>query len=129
MRLHDTLNPDQWLDLSVQTVTHKLKFPIGWDETNRSVVFEATQPHTLVELDVFHFDCFTSCGPSCCLEHDFVIQSQSQLRHTRQVALHFDGTENLRAEYIARRGDKEVQGLDDIEENFVLAITDALASP
>jgi hypothetical protein len=129
MRLHDTLHPDQWLDLGVQTVAHKLKFPIGRDEADRSVIFEATQPYTLMELDVFHLDCFTSGGPPGCLEHDFVIQSQPQLWHSRQIALHLDGSEDLGTEHVARRGDKKVQGLDDIEEYFVLPVTDALASP
>lgn len=36
------------------------------------------------------------------LKHDLVVQAQPELWHARQVALHLDRTQNLRADDIAR---------------------------
>lgn len=43
-----------------------------------------------MELDVFHLDGFTSRCTTCRLEHNFIVETKSKLRHARQVALHLD---------------------------------------
>ena len=115
--------------MCVQSVAHELEFTIWGNEADRSVVLEARESDTLVELDVFHFDRFASRGTACGLEHNLIIQSQPQLWHTTQVALHLDGAQNLRSQDISVRRDEKVKGLNDIQEDFVLAVTNTLASP
>ena len=58
-------------------------------------------------------------------KHDFIIQTQTQFRHSTQVALHLHRTENLRSDDVSIRIDEEIDRFDDVEEDFVLAITDA----
>src|SRR5690242_3388680 len=103
------LNPNQWLDLRIQTVAHQLELAIRRDETDRPVVLESRQAHTLMEFDIFHLDRLASCRPSCCFEHSLVIQAQPQFRHTGQVALHLDSTKNLGSQYISVCRHKEVE--------------------
>lgn len=77
MRLNNTLDPDQWFDLCIQSVAHQLKFSVRRNKANGSIILKATQSHTLVELHILHLDCFASCRSSGRLEHDFVIQPQA----------------------------------------------------
>lgn len=66
MVFHLGFCPDQRLHLGVESVRHEFKFAVGRDEGDGAVVFEARQPDTLVELNVFHFDRFPTgcCGRS-----------------------------------------------------------------
>ena len=48
-----------------------------------------------MEFDVFHFDGFSAGGAACGFEHDFVVESETELGHSGEVALHFDGTEDF----------------------------------
>jgi len=123
------LHPDQRLDLGIQAVAHELKFSIGRDETYSTIVLEPRQPHTLMEFDVLHFDSFPSARPSSILEHDFVVESQAQLRHARKVTFHLDGTENLRAQHVAVAVDEKVQRFNHVQEDFVLAVADPFGTP
>lgn len=129
MRFHQALHPNQRLHLRVQTVAHELKLSIRGYETNRSVVLESRKPNTLVELDVFHLDSLAPRSPTRCLEHNLVVQPQAKLRHTTQITLHLNGTQDLGTQHIPSCGYEEVQRFDDIEEDFVLAVADTFASP
>lgn len=129
VRFHQTLDPDQRLDLRVQPVAHKLEFSIRGDKADCTIVFETRQTDALVELDIFHLHGFSSRCATRGLEHDLVVQPQTELRHSTQIALHLHGAQDLRSQDVSGGGYKEVQGFDDIEEDFVLAVADSFASP
>lgn len=75
--LDDALDPNQRLDLCVQPVAHELEFSVRWDKADGPVVLESTQPHALVELDIFHLDRLSSRRPTSRFEHDLIVQAQS----------------------------------------------------
>jgi hypothetical protein len=129
MALHYALDPNQRLDLGVESVAHELEFAVWRDEADGPVVFESRQSHALVELDVLHLDCLSACCPAGGLEHDLVVEAQAQFGHAGQVALHLDRAQNLRPQHVAVGGDEQVERLDDVEEDLVLAVADALATP
>lgn len=129
MRLHQALNPDQWLDLGIQPVTHELKLSIWGDKTDGPIILKPGEPDALVEFNILHFNRFPSRRATRGLEHDFIVQPQPKLRHPTEVAFHLDRAQNLRAKNIAVRRDEEIQRLDNIEEDFVLAVPYTLASP
>mmetsp|Transcript_7224 Transcript_7224/g.9802 ORF Transcript_7224/g.9802 Transcript_7224/m.9802 type:complete len:224 (-) Transcript_7224:894-1565(-) len=52
MRLDDSLNPYEGLDVSVETVGHEIELTVGRDETDGTVILKAGETHTLVEFDV-----------------------------------------------------------------------------
>ncbi len=105
MTLHARFHPYQWLDRRRQAVGHELKFSIRWDERDGSIVLEARETNTLMEFNVFHLDRLAAGGcpgqakfvirstdradrlttltSSSVLKHYLIVQSQSQLRHTR----------------------------------------------
>lgn len=82
-----------------------------------------------MEFDILHLHRLASCSATRCLKHNLVVQPQSKLRHSTQIALHLNGTQDLRSQDISGSGDEEIQGFDDIEEDFVLAVADSFASP
>jgi len=129
MRFHQTLDPNQWLHLCVQAVTHELKLAIRGNETDCSVILKPRQSHALVELDVFHLDSLASCSAARGLEHGFVVQTQPQLGHTAQITLHLNSTQNLGPEHVSVRRHQQVERFDHVQENLVFAVADALASP
>lgn len=101
MRFNHALHPDQRLHLCVQSVAHELEFAVRRDETDCAVILEARKSDTLVELHVLHLDRLASCSTTRGLEHGFVVQAQSQLWHTTQIALHLDSAQNLRAQDVS----------------------------
>ncbi|KFY90763.1 hypothetical protein V498_05845 [Pseudogymnoascus sp. VKM F-4517 (FW-2822)] len=127
--LDHALDPNQRLDLRVEPVRHELELAVGRDEGDGAVVLEAREPHALVELDVFHLDGLAACGAPGRLEHHLVVEPEAQLGHAGEVALHLDGAENLGAQHVASRGDEEVEGFDDVEEDFVFPVADAFGAP
>ena len=62
------------------------------------------------------------------VEH-LVIESEPELRHPREVDSHLDHAHNLRSQHVSLGSGKEVDTLDDIEEDFILAILDAIRPP
>lgn len=126
---HQALDPDERLDLRVETVAHELELAVGGYKADGAVVFKPRQAHALVEFDVLHLDGLAARGAARRLEHDLVIEAESQLGHAAQVTLHLDRAENLRPQDIARCRYEEIQRFDHIQEDFVLAIADAFASP
>jgi hypothetical protein len=54
------LNPDQRLNMCIQSVGHQLKFTVRWDESNQSLRFEFIKSYALMELNVLHFNQFIS---------------------------------------------------------------------
>lgn len=115
--------------MGVQPVAHQLEFAIRGNEADGAVILEPRKTDTLVELDVLHLDGLSSRCATCGLEHDLVVQTQTKFRHTTQITLHLDSTENLRSQHVTRRGHEEVKGLHNIKEDFVLAVPDTLTSP
>lgn len=96
MGFHGSLTPNQGLDLGVETVAHKFKFPIRGDETDGSIGLEATESYALMETDIFHLDGLVPPdGSTRVLKHNFIIESQTQFGHTGKLNLHLDGTKNL----------------------------------
>ena len=129
MHPHLALDPNQRLDLRVQPITHQLELPVRRDETDGPVVLEPRQPHALMELDVLHLDGFAPRRAPRGFKHDFIVEPQPQFRHPGQVALQFDGAQNLAAQHIPRRTDQQVQTLNDIQKHLVLPVPDAFAPP
>lgn len=82
-----------------------------------------------MKFHVFHLDRLPPRRPAGSLEHGFVIESKPQLWHAAQVAFQFHRAQDLGAKDVACRGDEEVEGFDDIEENFVFSVSDAFAAP
>lgn len=95
MGLDDAFDPDKGLDLGVEAVGHEFELAVRGDEGDGAVVFESRQANALVELDVLHLDSLAAGGAASCLEHDLVVEAETQLGHTAEVALHLDGAENL----------------------------------
>ena len=129
MRLHQALNPDQWLHLCVQPVAHELEFTIWRDEADCAVILKSRKTDALVELDILHFHGLPSRRATSGLKHNLVVQPQTKLRHSTQVALHFNGAQDLRSQDVPGGGYKEVERFDDIEKDFVLAVADSFAPP
>ena len=129
MAPHVALDPDQRLHLRVQPVAHELELPVRRDEADRAVVLESAQPYTLVEFHVLHLHGLAPRRPPRRLEHDLVVQPQPQLGHAAEVAFQLHGAEDLGAEHVARGGDEQVEGLDDVEEDFVFAVADPFGPP
>lgn len=74
MRPHIALHPYQRLDLRVQAVAHELEFAVWRNETDRPVILEPRQSHTLVELDVLHLYRLAPCRTSRRFKHHLVVQ-------------------------------------------------------
>lgn len=129
MRPNVALHPYQRLHLRIQPVAHKLKLPIRRYKTYRPVIFKPRQSHTLVELDIFHFDRLPPRRSPCGLKHDLVIQPKPQFRHSGEVAFQFYGAKDLGAQDVAGGGDEKVQGFNNVEEDFVFAIANSFAAP
>ena len=62
-------------------------------------------------------------------EHDLVVEAETELGHSREIALHLHSTEDLGADDIALCVDEEVDTLDHVEEYLVLTVADALCPP
>lgn len=62
-----------------------------------------------MELDVLHLDGFSARRAACSLEHGLVVESQPQLGHAAQIALHLDGAQDLRSQHVAVGRDQQVQ--------------------
>jgi len=93
-----------------------------WDEGDCPIIFKSREPDTLVEFYVLHLDRLSTGRPSCALEHDLVVQAQSQFGHARKVTFHFDGAQDLRTNDIPICVDEEIDGLYDIEEDLILPV-------
>jgi hypothetical protein len=63
------------------------------------------------------------------LKHDLVVEAKAELRHAREIALHLDGAEDLGAGDVALGVDHEIDALDDVEEDLVLAVFYTLCAP
>lgn len=134
MTLDHGLCPNQRLDLSIQAVAHQLEFTVWGNERDRAVVFEARETHTLVKLDVFHFDRLTTrrCVNSQirtathALKHHLVVEAQTQLGHAREVTLHLDSAYNFTAHDMAVGVDEQVDAFNHVQEHLVLAVSDTL---
>ncbi len=100
------LHPDQRFHLRVQSITHEFEFAIRRYEADRPIILEPRQSHTLMEFDVLHLHGLSPRRSSCGLEHDFVVQSQSEFRHTTEIAFQFHSAKDFRAQDIAGRGDE-----------------------
>ena len=93
--LYHTLNPDEGLDLGVQTIRHKFEFTIWGYKSDEAFSLKLVQAHALVELDVFHLDKLTTrCSP-CHIKQYLIVKAQLQLGHAGKHTTHFHGAENL----------------------------------
>eukprot|EP00053_Salpingoeca_punica_P017751 m.171606 g.171606 ORF g.171606 m.171606 type:complete len:404 (-) comp17279_c0_seq1:208-1419(-) len=128
--LNDRLDPDQRLDLGAEAVGHELKLAVGRDEGDGAVLLEARQAHALVELDVLELNGLALAGVAARrLEHELVVEAETQLRHAGEVHAHLDNSHHLAAQDAAGCADEQIDRLDDVEEDLVLAVLDALETP
>jgi len=81
-----------------------------------------------MELDVFQLHGL-GLAAARALEQDLVVKAQPQLRHSRQVDPHLDGPYDLAAQHISIGVGQQVHRLDDVEEDLVLAVFNALGAP
>lgn len=82
-----------------------------------------------MEFDILHLHRLPSCRAPRGLKHHLVVQPQPQLWHPAQVTLQLHGPEDLAPQHVPRRADQQVQTLNHIQEDLVLAIPDPLAAP
>ena len=75
-----------------------------------------------MKFDILHLDRFSAGCPSGTLEHDLVVQTQSQLWHARKVTFHLDCTQDFGTNDVAICVDEEIDGFDDIQEDFILPV-------
>mmetsp|Transcript_14532 Transcript_14532/g.31314 ORF Transcript_14532/g.31314 Transcript_14532/m.31314 type:complete len:209 (-) Transcript_14532:318-944(-) len=132
MRLHHRLYPNQRLDVRIQPVRHEIKLSIRRNETNGAIVLKPGKPHTLMELDILQLHRLSRtiliCSPRR-LKHDFIIQPQLQLGHTRQKRLHLDSSINLTVKHCSIRSHQQIQLLHDIQKDFILLMLNTLGTP
>ena len=81
-----------------------------------------------MELDILQLHTLTLPPPGGLKQH-LVIEAKPELRHPREVGSHLDHAHNLRSQHVSLGSGKEVDTLDDIDEDFVLAILDAIRPP
>jgi len=91
MRFNDTFNPDQWLDLCIQSVRHELKLAIWWNEGDSAIIFESRQPYTLVEPTVIELDGINSASFAL-VNHELVVEAELALWCAGQVRTHLNVT-------------------------------------
>ena len=87
--------------MRIQSVCHQIEFAIWRDERNHPFTLEFVQTHTLMELNILHFNEFTASGSILHFKEDLVIQSKLELWHTAQKASHVNATKDLRSQYIS----------------------------
>jgi hypothetical protein len=63
------------------------------------------------------------------LKENLVVETKTQLRHTTQVRLHLDSSNDFRTQQSAIGVDQKVNTLNDIQKDFVLTILDVLTTP
>jgi hypothetical protein len=81
----------------------------------------------MVELHVLHLDRLASCSTTRGLEHGFVVQAQSQLGHTTQVALHLDSAQNLGPQDAMGRYITQESHKLDVQARPPIAVTNAVS--
>mmetsp|Transcript_12035 Transcript_12035/g.34813 ORF Transcript_12035/g.34813 Transcript_12035/m.34813 type:complete len:284 (-) Transcript_12035:525-1376(-) len=132
VRLDHGFDPNQRLDMRVQTVRHQVEFSVGRDEGNGAIVFEPRKADALMEFDVLQFYGLAASrlvGAPGGLEHELVVESQLELGHSRQERLHLHGAIDLGVQHGPVGGHQQVELLDDVQEDFVLLVLDAFRSP
>ena len=126
--LDHRLDPEERLDLRVESIGHELEVAVGRYERDGAVVLEAREAHTLMELDVLEVDRLVLAAADV-LEERLVVEAESQLGHAAQVDAHLDGAHDLAAHHVARRAHQYVHRLDHVQEDLVLAVLDILGAP
>eukprot|EP00053_Salpingoeca_punica_P004551 m.49696 g.49696 ORF g.49696 m.49696 type:complete len:479 (+) comp12846_c0_seq1:384-1820(+) len=117
-------------------VLHELKLAIGRNEANGALGVEAAQLDALVEVQVVNRNGLAAVLAArvarllvLVLVVDLVVDAKLALGHAGEVALHADGARDVLAEHGAVGRQEDVDGLQDVEEELVLAVLDALAAP
>jgi hypothetical protein len=87
------------------------------------------RPPPRVAAPHLHLDGLLGPRAALRLEQRFVVQSQLQLRHARQVRPHLDGAQDLGGEHGAVGRDEQVELLHDVQEHLVLLVLDVLRAP
>ena len=67
--------------------------------------------------------------PTFRLDHDLVVDAELALGHSGQVGLHDDLSGDVGAQDLTLRAHQEVDVLQDVEEQLVATVLDALAAP
>jgi len=83
-----------------------------------------------VEFDVLQLDGFDFVGRATRgLKHQLVVQTQLQLGHATEETLHLDAADDLAVQHGAVAGHEDVELLDNVQKDFVLAMLDAFGAP
>ena len=62
-------------------------------------------------------------------DQQFIVQTESALRHTRQIRLHHNLTNHLATQHRTRLGDQQIHTLQCVDEDLVLTVRDTLTTP
>ena len=122
------------VDVLRHAVLHQLELPVRRDERDRAVLVEAAQTHAPVERAVVDLHARPLPAPlplrlPLVRDQQLVVQPEATLRHARQVRLHHDLPHHLAVQHRARLRDQQVHALQRVDEDLVLAVRDALATP
>ena len=101
------LQAEQRLERALHAVVYQVELAVRGYERNRPVVLKSRQPHALVELDVLDLDRLLRRASAVLVEVEepLVVQSQKQLRHSRQVTLHAQHAFHLGLQHLSGGGD------------------------
>ena len=88
-----------------------------------------SSPDTLVKLDILQLHSLGLGAPAGVFKQDFVVESEPELWQAGEVDSHFDGSFDVWPEHVAVGRRQQVDALDHVEENLVLAVLEALLAP
>ena len=125
---------ERQVDVLRHAVLHQLELSVGRNERDRTVLVEPAQPHAPVERAVvdLHARALPAPLPLRLLlvrDQQLVVQAEAALGHARQVRLHHDLAHHFAVQHRARLRDQQVHALQRVDEDLVLAVRDALATP
>ena len=132
--LVDRQDAEGQVDVLRHAVLHQLELPVRRNERDRSVLVEAAQTHAPMERAVvdLHARALPASLPLRLLlvrDQQLIVQPEAALGHARQVRLHHDLPNHLAVQHRARLRDQQVHALQRVDEDLVLPVRDALATP
>lgn len=82
-----------------------------------------------MELDVIELNSFVLRCPSLSLIVGLVVESQFEIRHSSQLTVGIDNSNDLTLDDVVGGSDEHGQLFNNIKEKLILGVLDALRSP
>src|SRR6202000_3196868 len=77
---------DEHLQYSISFISvMTMEMQTWWNKGDRPVIFKSREPDALVKFYVLHLNRLSTGSSSRALEHDLVVQTQSQLGHAGKI--------------------------------------------